>query len=119
MEKFRNAVLYTGGTILVIAAASLITGSSFSRYLYCIGAVLFCSAQLTMHKSENLTLTLKRLYVQQGLGCLFLLGTGALLFTDILGKNAWIVTLTIGAIIQLYSIVRIEHEIKKNSLEED
>ena len=119
MEKFRNAVLYAGGTILVVAAASLITGSTLSRYLYCIGAVLFCSAQLTVRKSADITLTLKRLYVQQGLECLFLLGTGALLFTDILGKNAWIVTLTIGAIIQLYSIIRIEHEIRKDSTTED
>lgn len=114
MDKFRNAVLVTGCLLLVLSAAAIITGSIFAKYLFCTGAVMFSAALIT-GRPENSTITVKRLFAQQVVGCFFLLGTGVLLFTDFLGRNSWIVTLTIGALIQLYTIFRIEHEQNKDS----
>lgn len=118
MEKFRNAVLFTGGLLIVLSAAAIITGAVFAKYLFCTGAVMFSAAQMTSRPAGSTT-TIKRLFAQQVLGCIFFLATGVLLFADFLGRNSWIVTLTIGAIIQLYAIFRIEHEQSKKSEQED
>ena len=99
-----------GAVLILIGAGSYITGWLLSPYLYTVGAVLFAIAQL-MSRYEGNNLVIRRLRRQQIFGALILVLTGAfMLFTH---GNEWIVSLTIAAILQLYTSIRIPQEEEK------
>jgi hypothetical protein len=96
----------------LVGAAVYITGWAAAPYLYTIGACLFALAQINSpyHGSNK---NIKRLRRQQILGALFLVVAGALMF--FMHKNEWIMALSIGSFIQLYTAFRIPQEEKKES----
>ncbi len=101
-------VLFMVGAILVlVGAAVFITGWPMSPYIYTIGATFVAMAQINS-PSEYKTSTIKRLRRQQIFGALLLVLTGAFMFFT--RGNEWIVSLTIAAIIELYTSVRIPQE---------
>lgn len=100
--------LYTVGAVMTLfGAAVFITGWIYAPYIYVIGATLFALAQInTPYQGNNKNI--KRLRKQQILGAMFLLFAGACMF---LGKrNEWIVFLSIGALLELYTAFRIPAE---------
>lgn len=115
--------------MLLFGAAVYITGWEYAPYLYLAGSVMFACGQFA-DRYEGDDRIMKRLRGQQVLGACFLLLTAVLMFsggiherllTDVsLGgrmrsflleltrKNNWIVTLSIGAIFELYSSFRMD-----------
>lgn len=119
-----------GGVLLLFGAAVYITGWSYAPYLYFAGSLLFACGQFA-DRYNGYNRIIKRLRFQQVLGACFLLFTTVLMFADgihafllndtsmtpglrsflldITRKNNWIVTLSIGALFELYSSFRLDH----------
>lgn len=138
MENRENRLIESfttvGGVLLVLGAAVYITGWEYSPYFYLAGSVMFASGQFADRYTGNDPIV-KRLRFQQVLGAIFLLLTAALMFStplhnrlladmgmggkmrsfllEITRKNNWIVTLTIGAVFELYTAFRLDHISKK------
>lgn len=126
-----------GGILLIAGAAVYITGWDYAPYFYLAGSLMFASGQFA-DRYTGTDRIVKRLRRQQVLGAVFLLLTAALMFSEplhnrlladmnmggkfrsflleITRKNNWIVTLTIGAVFELYSAFRLDH-ISGNDLE--
>lgn len=99
---------FTVGAVMVLAgAASYITGWQFSPYIYTVGASLVALAQINS-PSKSRSSNIKRLRAQQIFGALLLVFAGALMFFT--HGNEWIVALTIAAILELYTSIRIPQE---------
>lgn len=123
-----------GGVLLLFGAAVFITGWDYAPYLYLVGSLMFASGQFADRYDGNDPI-IKRLRFQQVLGAIFLLLAGALMFsgglherlmTDanmgggmrslllvLTRRNNWIVTLSIGAVFELYSSFRMDYIAKK------
>ena len=119
-----------GGVLLLFGAAVFITGWDYAPFIYLAGSVMFASGQFADRYTGDDKI-INRLRFQQILGACFLLLTAALMFADgihsmlltdntmapglrsfLLGltrKNNWIVTLSIGAVFELYSSFRLDH----------
>ncbi len=98
-----STLMIIGALLLLAGAALMITGWTLAPYLFCVGALLFAAMQMT-DRYEGKDITVKRLRRQQLIGSLMLLVTGVLMFVE--RHNGWIVTLTIAAVIQLYTAFR-------------
>ncbi len=98
-----STLMIIGALLLLVGAALMITGWTLAPYLFCVGALLFAAMQMT-DRYEGQDITVKRLRRQQLIGSLMLLVTGVLMFVE--RHNGWIVTLTIAAVIQLYTAFR-------------
>ena len=98
-----STLMIIGALLLLAGAALMITGWTLAPYLFCVGALLFAAMQMT-DRYEGQDITVKRLRRQQMIGSLMLLVTGVLMFVE--RHNGWIVTLTIAAVIQLYTAFR-------------
>ncbi len=109
MKQLIPALFAVGAVMLLAGAAVYITGWPLSPYIYTIGATMVALAQINS-PSKCKSPTVKRLRRQQIFGAL----TGAfMLFTR---GNEWIVSLTIAAILELYTSVRIPQEEAKEGL---
>ena len=104
MKQMMQAFMLVGAVMALTGAAVYITGWVLAPYVYTIGATLFALGQInTPARVQNAIV--RRLRRQQIFGALILVLTGAfMLFTH---GNEWIVSLTIAAILQLYTSIRI------------
>lgn len=107
MKSLIPAFFTVGAVMALTGAAVYITGWVLSPYIYTVGAVLVAIAQIfsPIH-SENVLI--RRLRRQQIFGALALVLTGVFMFTT--RGNEWIVCLTIAAILELYTAIRIPQE---------
>lgn len=111
MKKYYSLLFQAGAILVLVGAGSYVTRWALSPYIYTLGAFAVALSQaMTSFKGKDIVL--KRLYRQQLFGALFLLLSGVLMFTLPHG-NEWMLTLTIGAILQLYTAFRIPQEEKK------
>jgi hypothetical protein len=94
--------------LLLTGAASYITRWNLSPYLYSAGALVVAVIQI-LNRYQGKDLIVKRLYRQQIFGALFLVVTGVLMFTLPHG-NEWMLTLTIAAVLELYTAFRLPQE---------
>ena len=107
MKQLIPALFAVGAVMLLIGAAVYITGWQLSPYIYTIGATFVALAQINS-PSKCKNPTIKRLRRQQIFGALLLVLTGAFMFFT--HGNEWIISLTIAAILELYTSVRIPQE---------
>lgn len=118
-----------GGILLLAGAAVYITGWSYAPYFYLVGSLMFACGQFA-DRYTGTDRIMRRLRFQQVLGACFLLLTALLMFADgihttillndtmnpslrtflldLTRKNNWIVSLSIGAVFELYSSFRME-----------
>lgn len=118
-----------GGVLLLFGASVYITGWEYAPYLYLVGSLMFACGQFA-DRYEGDDPIMKRLRFQQVLGACFLLITALLMFSEsihtrllsdtalggnmhsfllaVTRKNNWIVTLTLGAVFELYSSFRLD-----------
>ncbi len=87
-------------------------------YVYTAGAVMFASMQI-LNRYEGNDLTVRRLRRQQVLGALALVVAGLLMFCDLYGwltgsGPEWQMTLSIGALLQVYTGFRIPAALEKS-----
>lgn len=123
-----------GAIMLLLGAATYITKWDSAPYYYLAGSIMFAVGQFSDRYMGDDPI-MKRLRFQQVLGACFLLITGILMFTDglhvrlvenpamggnmnsflqtLTRRNNWIVTLSIGALFELYSSFRMDHLSKK------
>ncbi len=133
MEKREKRLIESfttvGGLLLLFGAAVYITGWSYAPYFYLAGSLMFASGQFA-DRYDGTDPIVRRLRFQQVLGAVFLLITAALMFSDglhnrllsdtamggsmrpillaLTRRNNWILTLTIGAVFELYSSFRLD-----------
>ena len=107
MKQLIPALFTVGAVMVLIGAAVYITGWMLAPYVYTIGATFVALAQINS-PSKSKKPNVKRLRRQQIFGALLLVLTGAfMLFTH---GNEWIISLTIAAILELYTSIRIHQE---------
>ena len=94
-------------------AAVYITGWELAPYIYTIGAAMVALAQINS-PSKSKSPNVKRLRRQQIFGAILLVLAGAFMFFT--HGNEWIVCMTIAAILELYTSVRIPQEEAKEGL---
>ena len=104
-------VFFISGCIMALAGAAIyITGWRLAPYLYTAGAVLFAIAQICSPDRYQ-TSNLRRLRAQQVIAAFLLVVAGLLMFLT--RGNEWIVCLTIAAVMELYTAIRIPQEEEK------
>jgi len=107
MKSLIPALFTVGAVMALFGAAVYITGWEPAPYIYTIGATMVALAQINSPaKSE--TPNIKRLRRQQIFGALLLVLAGAFMFFT--HGNEWIVCLTIAAVLELYTSIRIPQE---------
>lgn len=133
-NRLIEAFTTVGGVLLLFGAAVFITGWEYAPYLYVAGSLMFASGQFADRYNGDDPI-IRRLRFQQILGAVFLLLTAVLMFSEpihgrlladanaggsmrslllvLTRRNNWIVTLSIGAVFELYSSFRIDH-LQKN-----
>ncbi|WP_373733389.1 hypothetical protein [Bacteroides heparinolyticus] len=107
MKQLISALFTVGAVMLLVGAAVYVTGWFLSPYIYTVGATMVALAQINS-PSECKTLVVRRLRRQQIFAALLLVLTGAFMFFT--HGNEWIVSLTIAAVLELYTSVRIPQE---------
>lgn len=138
MNKNNNRLIESftavGGLLLLFGAAVYITGWTYAPYFYLVGSLMFAAGQFADRYMGDDRIV-KRLRFQQVLGALFLVLTAFLMFSDdlharlledaslggslhsflvgITRRNNWIVTLSIGAVFELYSSFRLDRILKE------
>lgn len=110
-QQLISGLYMVGAVMLLVGAAAYITRWTSAPYVYTIGAAMFALAQINS-PVECRTATVKRLRRQQIFGALLLVLTGAFMFFT--RGNEWIVCLTIAAVLQLYTAIRIPQEDEKH-----
>jgi hypothetical protein len=96
------------GAIMLLAGAMLkMSFSNEASYIYTAGAVLFAIMQF-IGRIRGGNLALRRLVTMQMMGAAALIVAGILMFTH--QRNEWIVAMTIGAMLELYTSFRIPRE---------
>ena len=118
-----------GGILLLFGAGVFITGWEYAPYLYLAGSIMFACGQFSDRYNGDDRI-MKRLRAQQVAGACFLLLTAVLMFSEgihsrilsdatiggnlrsfllaVTRRNNWILTLTIGAVFELYSSFRMD-----------
>ncbi len=101
--KINSILMALGAFALLAGAAAMITKWVGAPYLYGGGALLFVAMQMA-DRYEGKDIVVKRLRRQQLFGAVMLLVTGVLMFAE--RHNGWIATLTIAALLELYTAFR-------------
>ena len=107
MKSLIPALFSVGALMVLFGAAVYITGWEPAPYVYTIGATMVALAQINSPSKSNRA-NVKRLRRQQIFGALLLVLTGAFMFFTY--GNEWIVCLTVAAILELYTAIRIPQE---------
>lgn len=95
---------------LLFGAVARMFLPEYYSYIYITGAVLFAVMQFLL-RPRNCSVTLRRLVMQQQLAGVLFVVAGVLMFTHT--RNEWMVLLTCGALVELYTAYRIPQEMDK------
>ena len=110
MSKIYQIIQGVGAVLLLVGAMLQITRWELSPIIYTLGAVMFAYVQV-MSRYEGKNLIVRRLRRQQILGAVLLVFAGVLMFVT--KHNEWVLCLTIAAVLELYTAVRIPSELEK------
>ena len=105
MKSLIPALFTVGALMVLFGAAVYITGWEPAPYVYTIGATMVALAQINSPSKSNRANVKRR---QQIFGALLLVLTGAFMFFT--HGNEWIVCLTVAAVLELYTAIRIPQE---------
>ena len=127
LNKIQLIIYLLGATLMAIGAGISILGWWIAPYIYCVGALCFASMQM-QQRYEGTNFTIRRLRrIMLTSDVLFMLA-GVLMLSNghnVFGLsyitymeyvyNKWVVVLLIAAILQLYSIHRLDQELAKEA----
>ena len=108
--KIRGILAMLGAILLLAGAVLKMSWSDTASYIYTFGAILFAVMQF-LNRVRGGNLALRRLVTMQTIGSFALVAAGVLMFTHI--RNEWMVAMTIGALLELYTAFRIPAEMEK------
>ncbi len=124
LNKWQAIAYALGGIVMVVGAGLCVLLFSLAPYVYAIGAIVFTSMQM-IQRYDGPSITVRRLRRILLLSDFLFLITAVLMFAskgNFFGLphiayvqyiyNKWVATLLLAAIIQLYAIHRIDHELK-------
>jgi hypothetical protein len=127
LNKWQSAVFLIGGALMVVGAGLSMIQQVFAPYVYSVGALGFVAMQL-LQRYEGTNMTLQRLRTIMVLSDVLFIVTAVLMFAsrnNLFGLpqiayvqyvyNKWVATLLLAAIIQLYVMHRMDHELKKEA----
>lgn len=128
-NRLIEAFTTVGGILVIIGAAVQITGWVYAPYVFLAGSLLFSCGQFADRYMGDDRI-IRHLRFQQVIGACFILLTAVLMFSGQLhetvlasmgmnrnlrtvlialtAKNNWILTLTIGAVTELYTSFRMD-----------
>ncbi len=127
LSKWQNAIFLGGGLLMVVGAGLSVLALSAAPYIYTVGALGFATMQM-LQSYEGTSVTIHRLRNILILSDFLFVATAALMFAsqdNLFGFSQityveyvyqkWVATLLLAAIIQLYAMHRIDHELKKEA----
>ena len=117
LTKIQNLIFQLGGILLIVGAALYMAVPHVAFYIFAVGVLAFGCMQM-LQRYEGGNFIIRRLRRQQLLGVLSLLASGCCMFMQTFRvgfaiRNEWVVFLTIGAILELWTAFRIPHELEK------
>ena len=125
LSRLQNTIFLTGGLLMVIGAGASLLAWRWASYVFAVGALGFASMQM-QQRYEGRDVTIRRLRRIMLLSDVLFLVAALLMFASQGNSfglshityvqyvyNKWVVVLLIAAILQLYSIHRIGHELQK------
>jgi hypothetical protein len=126
LSRLQSVVMLLGGLLMAAGAILFITHWNPSPYLYIVGSILFVGMQLLQHY-EGTNIAIRRLRQIYVIGGILILLTGVLMMLNyqyvnlkwinysFYVRNEWIISLFIGALLQLYTSYRLPVEIDKEA----
>ena len=118
LSRTENLLFRIGALLMVGGAAAFLVNGQAASVVFAFGAVLFAAMQLrTVYEGRNFVVA--RLRRQQLFGAAMLVlaavaMVGQTFFRyNAVRHNEWVVCLLIGAVIQLYTALRIPNELEK------
>lgn len=127
LNKWQTAVYILGALLMVIGSGVSMLSWQCAPYVFSIGALAFVSMQLQQrYEGNNFVIRrLRRIMIMSDMFFLLsallmianmgnFLGLSHLVYVEYV-YNKWVITLLIAAILQLYSIHRIDHELRKEA----
>ena len=118
LNPLENICFRVGGVLMVVGAALFIVTPMVSMCIYGIGTLMFTLMQL---RTEYLgrDITIMRLRRQQLLACCCFIIALVLMSMELYQwgpchSREWVIALTIGCILELYTSIRIPQELGKN-----
>lgn len=126
LNNLQNAIFISGALLMVVGAAMGMFLRSVAPWIYAVGALMFVAMQM-QQRYEGDNFTIQRLRRIMLLSDVLLILVAALMFADYGNPfgldqltwlnyihNNWVIVLLIAAVIQLYTVYRIDSELKKD-----
>ena len=113
-----QTILYRiGGSLIIIGSILPLFAPEVAPFVFAAGAALFGCIQIS-DRYEGKNFIIRRLRRQQVMGALLLIITAYLMISSYFQwspfrGSEWKVTLMIAAILELYTVFRIDHESKR------
>lgn len=135
LSRIQSVIFLAGGALMVIGAGCFVFlwRQQVACWVFLVGALLFAVMQM-MQSYEGRDLTLGRLKRIQGLAGILFVIAGILMADHVFGffrplfsnmmdyityvANKWVVVLLIAAILEVYTVHRIDHELSKKNIKE-
>lgn len=127
LNSFQNAIFISGAVLMVVGAAIWMIARSVAPWLFAVGALAFVAMQV-QQRYEGDNFTIQRLRRIMLMSDVLLILSAALMFADDgnpLGldhltwlnyvHNNWLILLLIAAVIQLYTVYRMDAELQKEA----
>lgn len=116
LTKIENLIFRIGALLMVAGAATWIVGGWISNAIFVVGVVMFVTMQLRASYEGN-DFVVVRLRRQQLFGAAALVVSAVAMTAQTLGynllqHNEWVVCMLIGAVLQLYTAIRIPQALK-------
>ena len=127
LNKIQLIIYVVGAVLMAIGAGGTIPGWTVAPYIYCVGALGFTSMQM-QQRYDGKNITIRRLRRMMLISDFLFLLAGVLMLVNgnnVFGLdyityveyvyNKWVIVLLIAAILQLYSMHRLGHELEKEA----
>ena len=117
LTPIQNLCFRIGAVLMLVGAAMFILQPVAGMFVYGIGTLMFCLMQVkTEYMGRNITLT--RLRRQQMLACCCFIFALVMMSMQVhqwgpFRRQEWVIALTIGCMLELYTSFRIPQELKK------
>lgn len=127
LNSLQNAIFVSGAVLMVAGAALWMMFKSLASWIFAVGALAFVAMQV-QQRYEGDNFTIQRLRRIMLMSDVLLILTAALMFADDGNPfgldhltwlnyvhNNWMVLLLLAAVIQLYTVFRMDSEVKKEA----
>ncbi len=127
LNKIENIIFLLGAILMVIGSGAYVLLQPWAPWMFTVGTVAFVIMQLKQTYDGN-SLTIRRLRGIVIMSDIMFIITAVLMFanhSNFLGlsqinyvnyiHNNWVITMLIGAVLQLYTSYRLDSELKKEA----